>query len=106
MAFANKVSDASFTFTATTSSPDLTAAFARYQSIFFPRRSINPPGAGALAGVTVTVANVSGILQLETDESYVLYIPASGGKVSCLAILFLGKCIYTHFLSSLGHHHC
>ena len=60
---------------------DLSAAFARYQDLMFPHPvpAATADGAAAsLGGVTVTVSDPSPILQLETDESYTLTIPASG----------------------------
>ena len=37
--------------------------------------------AGAISEVVVTVADVTEVLQLESDESYVLSIPADGSAV-------------------------
>jgi hexosaminidase len=71
------VAAAGFTFTATTGSPDLTAAFARFQPLFFPHAVAVPVG-GGLTGVTVSVANVSVPLQLGVDESYTLTVPVVG----------------------------
>jgi hexosaminidase len=76
------VGGGAFTLTATKSSKDLTGAFARFTKNCFPHNTASPDGnlstAAGLAGVTVTVADTSGTLQLDTDESYTLDVPLSG----------------------------
>ena len=73
---------AAFSVTAATSSKDLVGAFRRFRENAFPHPTPNASltsGAGAgLSGVKVNVVDTSGKLQLETDESYTLSVPASG----------------------------
>ena len=56
-------------------------AFERYKPLCFQHRTSASPGSGALTGIQVNVGSSSGVLQLETDESYTLDIPAGGGQV-------------------------
>lgn len=66
-----------FKFSATTPSADLDAAFARFQTLFFPH-PVSAPVAGGLVGVVVVVTDVTVDLQLGVDESYTLSVPVSG----------------------------
>jgi len=66
-----------FNFTATNPSQVLTNAFQRYQQLFFPHPSLTPPPP-AMTQVIVSAVDVSGTLQLYTDESYTLIVPSDG----------------------------
>ena len=55
---------------------DLEAAFERFAPLFFPHK-VAGDAAGALTSVHVSVADVSGTLQLETDESCASSLPLS-----------------------------
>jgi hypothetical protein len=61
-------------------------AFERYAPLCFPHRTSASPGQGALTSIEVNVGSSSGILQLETDETYTLTIPSTGGKVGAGAL--------------------
>eukprot|EP00911_Craspedida_sp_UC1_P000889 UC1_evm1s677 len=91
----------SFTFKAGTASPDLTLAFQRYAPLFFPHKTTTATtssssfssaaagaNAGVITGVEVNVKDVSGDLQLETNESYVLTVPASGSATISAPTVF------------------
>eukprot|EP01047_Picozoa_sp_COSAG01_P023860 COSAG01_NODE_1454_length_10256_cov_4.300748_4_plen_440_part_00 len=85
---ASVVGGETFKFSSSCTSKDLTAAFGRYKALTFPHATAAGPGganstaaaaaAAGLSGVTVTVADPSPILQLETDESYTLHVPLMG----------------------------
>jgi len=91
-----------FAFSASTASPDLDAAFARYQAIIFPhawsqsvetlrhRHMVLPAGTPTLTSLVVSVANVSVPLQLGVDESYTLSIPADGSPATLTAATVYG----------------
>ncbi len=103
------------TFTATTPSADLTAAFARFTAQIFKHASpaassdviakLRSNGAvtaetaaaaevlgaaATLSTVTVSVANVNVPLQLGVDESYTLTIPADGSPATITAATVYG----------------
>lgn len=86
------VGGSAFTLTATTASKDLTGAFARFTKNCFPHPTAGTEGnltaAAGLTGVTVTATDVSGTLQLDTDESYTLDVPLSGTATITAATVF------------------
>jgi len=91
-----------FKFAATTASADLNSAFARFQPMFFPHRSSAVAESnGVLSSVIVTVANVNVQLQLESDESYVLDIPADGSTITITAPTVYGAYHALQTLSQL-----
>jgi len=51
----SKVDSANFKFTASPSSSDLTAAFERYQPLFFPNTADNYTGSNVITGVDVSL---------------------------------------------------
>eukprot|EP00040_Diaphanoeca_grandis_P018300 m.96192 g.96192 ORF g.96192 m.96192 type:complete len:609 (+) comp26874_c0_seq1:62-1888(+) len=73
-----------FTFTAVQNqSPTLTAAFKRFGNLLYPTEATSTNSrtsvlTNILSGCDVNVSNPSLELSLQTDESYVLTIPASG----------------------------
>eukprot|EP01116_Phalansterium_solitarium_P023195 TRINITY_DN7_c0_g1_i1.p1 TRINITY_DN7_c0_g1~~TRINITY_DN7_c0_g1_i1.p1 ORF type:complete len:669 (+),score=276.66 TRINITY_DN7_c0_g1_i1:39-2009(+) len=89
----------SFQFSAVKPSSDLTAAFARYQALMFPHASKDQPG--GIAKVVVNAADVSGVLQLETDESYTLTIPSDGSPITITAPTTFGAMYGLETLSQL-----
>eukprot|EP00045_Choanoeca_perplexa_P018020 m.274610 g.274610 ORF g.274610 m.274610 type:complete len:647 (+) comp17690_c0_seq3:36-1976(+) len=95
------VDSVNFKFSATTTSKDLTAAFDRYQPLFFPNIANTPTGSNVVTGVEVTVEDVSGELQLETNESYILTIPDNGGMASITAPTVFGAMHGLETLSQL-----
>jgi hypothetical protein len=89
--FALQLDSANFQFVASNPSPDLTLAFARYTPLFFPHRSTSAKFGDepVITGVSVQVSNTSGILQLETDESYTLTVRLPGRRWRCLPFPFI-----------------
>jgi hypothetical protein len=77
------VDSTSFKFSGTTH-PDVVAAFARYTELMFPHAvpSAGETASAAATGCTVTVKSDSKDLQLETDESYKLIVPADGSAIT------------------------
>lgn len=79
-----------FFTSATGSSPFLEQAFARYTTLTFPHNvgasSRNNSNAPSLTGLSVTVDSLDDSHpQLDTDESYTLSIPATGGSATLTA---------------------
>lgn len=74
------------------------AAFERYESIFFPH---DADFSGAATVVSVSVANPSAELQLETDESYTLSVPDDNSPISITAATQLGLYHAVETLSQL-----
>jgi len=86
------VDSVNFRFTAKTTSPDIAAAFTRYRKLFFPHPPF-PNSSNALATLTevaVSAIDLSGVIQLETDESYTLTVPADGTAASLTAKTVFG----------------
>lgn len=79
-----------FKFSATTPSADLDNAFQRFAALFFPHRSEAATPTSAVASVVVSVADVNEQLQLESDESYTLNIPADGTAITVTAATVYG----------------
>jgi hexosaminidase len=89
------------TFTATTPSADLDAAFARALARTFPRGTSKYAAGATLTSVTVTVANVSVPLQLGVDESYTLTLPADGSPGTIVSATVFGAYHALETLSQL-----
>jgi hexosaminidase len=84
---------ATFIFSANVSSPLLQRALGRYSALVFVRVAPKwwppqPPPTTTLAALRVAVGSVSEALTLETDESYVLNVPASGDATLTAATVF------------------
>jgi hypothetical protein len=81
-----------FQLLSTTPCSDLSAAFNRYLATIFPHspKSPQPPESEILPSLIVTVADISGELQLETDESYNLTIPSNGEPAMLFAKTLAG----------------
>lgn len=94
-------------FDATTSSPDLSAAFARTLALIFSNGPSNLSSAAlskaypVLESVTVTVDDVSIPLQLGVNETYTLTLPAAGGAGVITAATVFGAYAALQTLSQL-----
>lgn len=100
----------SLNITATTPSPDLAAAFARYLVLMFPTAPPAAPGSvmfsstvAPLTQLVVSVVNVSVPLQLGVDESYTLTVPESEPVATLVANTVYGALRGLETFSQLVH---
>ena len=90
-----------FTITAAPAYPDMVGAIARFNAIAFPHRATGDSGLHSLLAVTVVTRNINAPLQLTTDESYTLAVPADGVEAVIEANTYYGALHALETLSQL-----